>query len=95
MPFTIDPNTGEILVDGNLDRETTDSYDLTIQARDGMACSVFCNKSRVMHFSFITRPIQILDQTDSVHDTNYSPLTSASLRRGFPNIFVPGVITMS
>ena len=36
VPFTIEPSTGELLVNGNLDRETTDSYDLTIQAKDGM-----------------------------------------------------------
>ena len=36
VPFSINPTTGELLVDGNLDREKTDSYDLTIQASDGM-----------------------------------------------------------
>ena len=41
VPFSIDPNTGELLVDGNLDREATDSYDLTIQARDGMLLGLF------------------------------------------------------
>ena len=35
VPFGIDRTTGELLVGGNLDRETTDSYDLTIQASDG------------------------------------------------------------
>lgn len=39
MPFRIDPNTGELTVDGNLDRETKDSYDLTIQATDGTLVS--------------------------------------------------------
>ena len=39
MPFRIDPNTGELTVDGNLDRETKDSYDLTIQATDGTLAS--------------------------------------------------------
>ena len=40
-PFSIDPNTGELLVDGNLDREAKDSYDLTIQASDGMLLGLF------------------------------------------------------
>ena len=39
VPFRIDPNTGELTVDGNLDRETKDSYDLTIQATDGTLAS--------------------------------------------------------
>ena len=33
--FTIDQSTGHILVAGTLDRETTDSYIITIQGSDG------------------------------------------------------------
>ena len=52
MPFRIDQNTGELTVDGNLDRETKDSYDLTIQATDGTlaSCSDLTVKRRAgMH----------------------------------------------
>lgn len=47
MPFRIDPNTGELTVDGNLDRETKDSYDLTIQATDGTLVS--CHSLMEVH----------------------------------------------
>ncbi|XP_028399940.1 protocadherin Fat 4-like isoform X2 [Dendronephthya gigantea] len=35
VPFSVDQNTGEILIAGSLDREAKDYYDLTIEAKDG------------------------------------------------------------
>ena len=51
--FTVDKDSGIVTVDGDLDRETVDSYVMTAEARDGGGYTTFTNLR-----------INILDEND-------------------------------
>ncbi|XP_056373105.1 protocadherin gamma-B4-like isoform X40 [Hyla sarda] len=74
--FSIDPLNGEIIVLGNLDYETSDTYEMTVEAKDGGGHVTHCKVS-----------IQVMDVND-----NAPNITMKSLLTSIPENSLLGTV---
>ncbi|XP_077122279.1 protocadherin gamma-B1-like isoform X8 [Ranitomeya variabilis] len=63
--FSINPNTGEIKINGNLDVEATKNYELSVQARDGGGLVAHC---KVL--------VEVVDVNDNAPEISITSLSS-------------------
>ncbi|MEE6478653.1 hypothetical protein FKM82_011928 [Ascaphus truei] len=74
--FTIDSHNGDIKIIGELDYEMTESYEITVEAKDGGGLGAYCKVS-----------IQIIDIND-----NAPEITISSLSTTTPEDSAPGTV---
>ncbi|KAM4035226.1 protocadherin gamma-B1-like [Anomaloglossus baeobatrachus] len=63
--FSINPNTGEIRINGNLDIEETKNYELSVQAKDGGGLVAHC-----------TVLVEVIDVNDNAPEISITSLSS-------------------
>ncbi|KAM4035222.1 protocadherin gamma-B2-like isoform 7-T7 [Anomaloglossus baeobatrachus] len=63
--FSINPNTGEIKINGNLDIEKTKNYELSVQAKDGGGLVAHC-----------TVLVEVIDVNDNAPEISVTSLSS-------------------
>ncbi|CAJ0940862.1 unnamed protein product [Ranitomeya imitator] len=74
--FSINPNTGEIKINGNLDVETRKNYELSVQAKDGGGLVAHC---KVL--------LEVMDVNDNAPEISITSLSSP-----IPEDSVPGTM---
>ncbi|XP_075712350.1 protocadherin gamma-B1-like isoform X13 [Rhinoderma darwinii] len=63
--FTINPNTGEITINGNLDFEVAKNYELSVQAKDGGGLVAHC---KVL--------VEVMDENDNAPEISITSLST-------------------
>ncbi|XP_075712353.1 protocadherin gamma-B1-like isoform X16 [Rhinoderma darwinii] len=74
--FTINPNTGEITINGNLDFEVAKNYELSVQAKDGGGLVAHC---KIL--------VEVMDEND-----NAPEISITSLSTPIPEDSAPGTM---
>ncbi|XP_073505312.1 protocadherin gamma-B2-like [Phyllobates terribilis] len=64
--FSINPNTGEIKINGNLDFEVTENYELSVEAKDGGGLEAHC---KVL--------VELIDVNDNAPEISITSLSSS------------------
>ncbi|XP_056372743.1 protocadherin gamma-B2-like isoform X11 [Hyla sarda] len=75
--FSINPNTGEIKINGNMDFEVTKNYELSVQAKDGGGLVAHC---KVL--------VEVIDENDNAPEITITSLSTPILEDSAPGTMI-------